>query len=241
MAKDIYTFRVNLSQIKITAEEVMLDMHAGNQHGDEALLTLIQDQLVLAKNYLDLKCGYRLLAPDSITVSKDSICGDSFTFHCGSIITKQLKQATSLAIFAATVGEKFDIIIKNHFEDADPISGYILDTIGSLLVEKTIDWMEEQLINRVEKDSWKITNRFSPGYCGWNVNEQQTLFSLLPKNFCGISLTETSLMMPIKSVSGIIGIGKMVKRKPYFCSLCDMEQCYRRKSIMLQKEKLNSD
>ncbi len=241
MTEDIYTFQVNYSQIKISAEEVMLDMHAGNQHGDEALLTLIQDQLKLVKNLVDLQCGFRLLAPDSINIDKDSIRGDGFTFHCGSIITKQVKQATSLAIFAASVGEKFDVIIKNHFVDADPISGYILDTIGSLLVEKTIDWMEDQIVNVIKKDGWKITNRFSPGYCGWNVNEQQILFSLLPKNFCGISLTETSLMVPIKSVSGITGVGKTVKKKPYFCSLCDMEQCYRRKSILLQKEKINSD
>ena len=54
------------------------------------------------------------------------------------------------------------------------------------------------------KSSWKQelpgiphTNRFSPGYCGWHVNEQKLLFSLLPDNVCGITLNSSALMYPI--------------------------------------------
>ncbi|MCK7538940.1 MAG: hypothetical protein MZV63_52410 [Marinilabiliales bacterium] len=47
-----------------------------------------------------------------------------------------------------------------------------------------------------------ITNRFSPGYCGWDVAEQHKLFSFFKDNFCGITLTESALMNPVKSVSG---------------------------------------
>jgi hypothetical protein len=74
----------------------------------------------------------------------------------------------------------------------------------------------------------KITNRYSPGYCGWDVSDQHKLFSLLPNNFCGIKLTENALMIPIKSVSAVIGIGKNVERKDYQCSICEIEFCYKR-------------
>ena len=90
--------------------------------------------------------------------------------------------------------------------------------------------MQNDLEEQMSKEGKKITNRFSPGYCGWNVSEQHKLFSLLPGNFCGIRLTESALMDPVKSVSGIIGIGPDVRRMPYTCSLCDMKNCiYRRK------------
>ncbi|MEJ2049110.1 MAG: vitamin B12 dependent-methionine synthase activation domain-containing protein [Calditrichota bacterium] len=238
MKQDIHFFRVNFSQINLTKEEVMRDMFPKKQIKSEDFLPLIHDQLVLAENYVDLQCGFRILADNSISIDKGNIYGDSFIFGCGKIIAKQINQATSLAIFAATVGEKFDRITKKYFQDSNPLTGFILDTIGSLAVEKTIDWMEGQLEMTISKNGMKMTNRFSPGYCGWDVSEQQVLFSLLPANFCGIRLKESSLMIPIKSVSGIIGIGNMVKRKAYFCSLCDMEQCYRRRSLA---EKVNNE
>ncbi len=72
-----------------------------------------------------------------------------------------------------------------------------------------------------------VTNRYSPGYCGWSVAEQGMLFSFLPKNFCDIRLTESSLMIPLKSVSGIIGIGKELRRKGYKCDFCDIANCLR--------------
>ena len=69
----------------------------------------------------------------------------------------------------------------------------------------------------------------SPGYCGWHVSEQQLLFPLFEGQTCGVRLTDSSLMVPIKSVSGIIGLGKEVRRLDYTCGLCDFKQCYKRR------------
>jgi hypothetical protein len=55
------------------------------------------------------------------------------------------------------------------------------------------------------------------------------LFPLFKGETCGVCLTESSLMLPIKSVSGIIGLGQTVKHLDYTCGLCDFEQCYKRK------------
>jgi hypothetical protein len=47
------------------------------------------------------------------------------------------------------------------------------------------------------------------------------LSSLLPGHFCGIELTDSCLMLPTKSMSGIIGIAESVKFNQYTCNLCD--------------------
>jgi hypothetical protein len=52
------------------------------------------------------------------------------------------------------------------------------------------------------------------------VSDQHDLFSLLPEDFCGIRLTESAMMVPVKSVSGIIGIGPGVERVDYQCKNC---------------------
>jgi hypothetical protein len=90
--------------------------------------------------------------------------------------------------------------------------------------------MQNELEKTMISCGKKITNRYSPGYCGWDVAEQHKLFRLVPGNFCGIRLTESALMDPIKSISGIIGIGENVKFNKYTCNLCDFKNCRYRNS-----------
>ena len=84
-----------------------------------------------------------------------------------------------------------------------------------MIAEAASDIMQNELGKSAAISGNKITNRYSPGYCGWQVAEQHKLFQLIPDNYCGIRLTESALMDPEKSVSGIIGIGENVKINPY--------------------------
>ena len=107
---------------------------------------------------------------------------------------------------------------------------YIADSLGSIIAEKTADCMEVALAEYIREKNWKHTNRYSPGYCGWHVSEQQKLFPLFPIAApCGIRLTDSSLMVPINSVSGVIGTGTNVRKLEYTCGLCTYENCYRKR------------
>ena len=96
------------------------------------------------------------------------------------------------------------------------------------LAERCADYMEQHLQQSIDKLGWHHTNRFSPGYCGWPVSEQQQLFPMFQGHTCGVSLNASSLMGPIKSISGIIGIGRNVRHLDYTCGLCDFQHCYKR-------------
>ena len=99
--------------------------------------------------------------------------------------------------------------------------------MGSVLAEACVARLEQQLDSDLNVPH---TLPYSPGYCGWRVTEQHLLFGMLPDRPCGIELTESSLMYPIKSVSGIIGIGSRVERKPYGCAICRNTACYKRRT-----------
>ncbi len=161
---------------------------------------------------------------------KDAVTIDGIEFHIGKIIATQLKKSERFALFAATAGKELSEYIRQAEQEGNMLAVYIADTIGSMVAERTADRMEETLYKEISLAGYKYTNRFSPGYCGWQVSEQQSLFSLLPPGVCGITLTASSLMLPVKSVSGIIGIGKDVSRKEYTCNLCDYKNCYKRKA-----------
>lgn len=153
------------------------------------------------------------------------------TFNLGKIISRQLGGSELFVLFVATVGDEFDAFQHSLRQENDLLKIYIADVLGSIIVEKTADCMEASLQEYIHDKGWKHTNRFSPGYCGWHVSEQEKLFSLFPElKPCGISLTDSSMMSPVKSVSGVIGIGNAVRKMEYTCGLCTYDKCYRRKS-----------
>ena len=150
-------------------------------------------------------------------------------FEMGNIILRQLRGSEAFALFICTSGLEFETYQHRLKEQGDMVRVFIADALGSVIAEKCADQMEKALQESIDKLGWKQTNRFSPGYCGWHVSQQQLLFPLFQGHTCGVKLTDSSLMIPIKSVSGIIGLGKKVRKLEYTCGLCDFKQCYKRK------------
>jgi len=150
-------------------------------------------------------------------------------FEMGNIILRQLRGSEAFALFICTSGLEFETYQHRLKEQGDMVRVFIADALGSVIAEKCADQMEKALQERIDKLGWKHTNRFSPGYCGWHVSQQQLLFPLFQGHTCGVKLTDSSLMVPIKSVSGIIGLGEKVRKLEYTCGLCDFKQCYKRK------------
>ena len=119
--------------------------------------------------------------------------------------------ADRFCLFVATAGREFEDFRRTCKESGDCVREFIADAVGSVLAEACVAQVEQRLDLEAATPH---TYPYSPGYCGWRVTEQKLLFGLLPEHPCGIELTESSLMYPIKSVSGVIGIGEAVERKP---------------------------
>lgn len=150
-------------------------------------------------------------------------------FDMGKIILRQLRGSAAYALFICTSGVEYEAYQQRLKEQGDMVRVFIADALGSVIAERCADRMEECLQENIDKLGWHHTNRFSPGYCGWHVSQQQRLFPLFEGHTCGVTLTDSSLMVPIKSVSGIIGLGATVRHLDYTCGLCDFQQCYKRK------------
>lgn len=150
-------------------------------------------------------------------------------FDMGKIILRQLRGSEAYALFVCTSGTDFEAYQQRLKQQGDMVRVFIADALGSVIAEHCADRMEESLQESIDKLGWHHTNRFSPGYCGWHVSEQQQLFPQFKGQTCGVHLTDSSLMVPIKSVSGIIGVGKEVRKLDYTCGLCTFDKCYKRK------------
>jgi hypothetical protein len=173
----------------------------------------------------ECKAEYRLFDNINLDTGRKTIGFGGEVFHVMPIIFRQIKDADGVALFICTAGPVIGEMSRRCMQEGDLLKGYVYDVIGSEIVENAADRMQEDLRVTAASAGKKITNRFSPGYCGWDVAEQHNLFSFFKDNFCGITLTESALMSPVKSVSGLIGIGAGVRFAPYQCKMCEDKNC----------------
>ncbi len=218
------TLKPNCDDVLPSLEDVSicLGYHRGSHHD---FAPLIENLIQRVKEVIDISCGYVLI--ENVTTNDDSLVIANEQLNIGITIMSHFPKVTSSAIFLATLGSRFDQFMNQFFSNNDPFNGYIVDTIGSLAVENVVDYLADYLSRN--STGLGVTNRFSPGYCGWDVIEQHKLFKLLPQNFCGVKLNESALMTPIKSVSGIIGLGDGVNKREYTCNDCETPTCIKRK------------
>jgi len=223
-----YRYRFDDLDISVGIIEKFMGYEPG--HSPEPIPDLIHEVFAVAHDHCDIRGGY--VIKDDINILKEDylLHINGVEFDIKRIVSNQLRKIDQIALFACTAGHGIGDYSKQLMHEGDFIKGYIVDVVGSEIVESAMDKVQNDLEKQMESTGLHITDRYSPGYCGWSVGEQHKLFSFFPQGFCGITLTPSSLMQPIKSVSGIIGIGENVRRKGYVCNMCDMVNCiYREK------------
>ena len=220
---------LNFEQVRPSAEQVLQSIHYPDECRDDVVCQTIRQLLPQAAEKAAIRVGYRLLPVKEADRVTKSIVLEKATLQTKGIIYSQLRKAEYLIVFAATAGEELSRWADEFVQKGDPFTAYLADAIASETVERAADRLEDFVGQKMAEQGLKITNRYSPGYCGWDVAEQSELFSLLPADCCGIALTESSLMLPVKSVSGVIGAGKDVRKAAYQCAVCDKEDCYLRR------------
>ena len=220
---------INYHDLRLSLADVCEQMGYGDATPDDDVMAEVRAVGDMAAAVARPRFCY-MLADGTLDLVRDTLTIGGTELHVGRIISRQLRGSEAFALFVATAGAEFEDLQMRLKDDDDMVRTFIADSFGSVIAERTADIMEECLQGELDGRGWRHTNRFSPGYCGWHVSEQQRLFPLFGvERPCGVRLTESSLMVPIKSVSGVIGLGPGVRKLEYSCGLCDYKDCYKRK------------
>lgn len=222
---------LDYKSLELTPSDILKEIGYRKVLPKDNILSIIERLLAEISSYL--------LPSYTLGIHKGQIRGsavvlDDCQLETGSIISELLNGSECFCIFAATAGELFQDYQDKIKEKGDILETFILDMIGSCIAEKTGDILEKKLENEI--GDYKHTHRFSPGYCGWPLTDQKQIFELLGGNPSGITLSDSCLMVPIKSISGVIGIGKNINEKQYGCQFCKLNTCYKRKDKILYND-----
>lgn len=184
---------------------------------DKAIKKITQNLITDASNIITYKACYDKysvkIIDDTVNLGFVSVKSDS--------LKKNLIYCHEIILFAATLGAEFDrLLIK--YTKSSPSSAVILNAIGTAYIEAWCDKIYCDFKDAEENNNNYLRPRFSPGYGDLPLELQKDIFSVLDCNRkIGVSLTDSLLMTPSKSVSAIIGIGK----KNLNCALSECEEC----------------
>ena len=219
------TFRFDFKDLNIDASRI--EHVLGDNEGAELDIVrdFIEDILKESQELSNIKAQYIIFNDIKFDDHKYSVEIGNISFNIGKIIFNQIKKSESIAVLLSTAGEEIATKSRSTIKEGDLLKGYIYDIFGSLIVEAAVELMTENFKKSSLSEGEKITAKYSPGYCGWDVAEQHKLFQLIPDNYCRVTLTQSALMKPVKSLSGIIGIGENVKMNPNTCKICGLKDC----------------
>jgi len=145
------------------------------------------------------------------------------------VVAQLLERCEKVAVFVLTIGSYLEEMVGQLSDDGRMLQATVLDAVGSVAVERLADFVRDDIGVLAGNRGQYISRRFSPGYCDWDVKQQKMLFEAMDGDSAGVQLTGGCLMLPRKSISGIIGIGSRRVKDYNPCKTCDKHDCIGRK------------
>jgi len=157
----------------------------------------------------------------SLTLGAATIIGNVADF---------LRHAQRVAVFVVTAGEPISRLSERAAKQGEVLAAWVLDALGSWAAEAAADALMERIRPHLG-DQEALTLRYSPGYCGMDIEQQRVLFRLVRADSVGVKLLPSLLMRPLKSVSGVVGLGpkEAVNRYLSPCDSCPQVGCHMRR------------
>ena len=198
--------------------------YAGCKSPDNETLNLLKTCLNEAEDVLKYKVCFCVL-PLKIS---DDLCELSGLRILSANLSKNLSGCNKSLLFGATLGVGIDRLISKYGK-ISPAKALMMQAIGTERIEALCDTFCGEYC---KENDVGLTPRYSPGYGDLSLEVQRKIFDILScsKNI-GLSLNDSLLMSPSKSVTAFAGIGKSNEKTINKCTLCENAECiYRSKT-----------
>ena len=139
-------------------------------------------------------------------------------------LERNLKDCERVLLFAATLGSRVDVLL-HRYNMIQMSKAVVMQAASVAMLETFCDEQNQKLKEEYEEKGWYLRPRFSPGYGDFSLECQRQIAPALELNKrIGVTLTDSLLMAPSKSVTAVIG----VRRLPRNCTVQGCEACAKR-------------
>ena len=181
---------------------------------DEKMQALLQECVKESESVLSYKVVYTVVQASSLMEKWQD-----------KLLCARLQNAEYAVVFASTIGLGIDrLILKN--ESVSPTKALFMQSLGAERIESLCNAFCKDIKTACEEKGYKAGARFSAGYGDFSIERQREIFALLsPEKTIGLTLNDSLLMSPTKSVTAIIPIGKSVEKENCGCQACEKDDC----------------
>ena len=176
--------------------------YAGERGNGEALMPIVNELVAVADGIVAPRVCYREF---SIKLGEREV-DLGFARVQSRTLCEHLAGCSSVIVFAATVGSMLDRMIA-RLGVTSPAKQLLMQAVGTERVECLCDVFCQDMAHEYAQLGASLCSRFSPGYGDLPLSLQREIITeLSAPRAIGVSLNESLIMSPSKSVSAIIGV-----------------------------------
>ena len=199
----------------------------GKHAVDDKTFALVQDSFLELGQWADRRIIYRIFD----LYSEEENCLDIGKLHIESRnLSKNMKGCQEAVLLGATLGVGVDLLMRRH-SLTDMAKVVVLQACAAAMLEEYLDECQEKIGQELLKEQKYLRPRFSPGYGDFSIEHQGMILKMLDAaKTIGLTMTESCMLTPVKSVTAVIGVSKT--KEPCHqkgCVACGKTDCiYRR-------------
>lgn len=215
-------FTKTYPQPPVNKAEILRYMRCGDSNGEfDELLEACLSELLPQLSY---KICWRV-----------SDISDEVVKTSSRVLSRALRGCDKLVLFAATIGLAPDRLIAKYGR-LSPSKALCIQAIGAERIESLCDAFCDEIAADFAEKGYHARPRFSPGYGDFPLDVQKAIFQSLdcPRKI-GLSLNDSLLMSPSKSVTALIGLssestcvqaeGDNLEPNQKNCAACNKTDC----------------
>jgi hypothetical protein len=149
--------------------------------------------------------GRAVAAPFPIARDAEALIVGSRLRSAGRTLRVRLEGCQTAWLFAATIGDGVERRASALSERGEMTRSLLVDAYGSAAAIAAGLALEEEIARACAPLGLVATKRTAPGYGDFELEAQRPLVDLLEAGAIGVTLTDDFLMLPAKSVSGVVG------------------------------------
>ena len=145
-------------------------------------------------------------------------------------LERNLKDCEQILLFAATLGSQVDVLL-HRYNMIQMSKAVVMQAASVAMLETFCDEENQKLKEAYQEKGWYLRPRFSPGYGDFPLECQRQIAPALElSKRIGVTLTDSLLMAPSKSVTAVIGLSRLLRNcTVQGCEVCAKRDCaYRR-------------
>lgn len=212
----------------IRTKEAVRYLGYGKNAVDDKTLQEIQSSFQELEHLADKKSIYRIFEL-SLKDENEVIIGN--VEICSRNLQTNLKDCKKVVLFAATLGTEVDRLVRMT-QVLDMAKAVVMQACAAVILEEYCDELQQEIAEHMLEQGKYMRPRFSPGYGDFSILHQRDMLAMLdaPKRI-GVTMTDSYMLTPTKSVTAVIGIGdREVNCNPNGCEECKKMDCTYRRS-----------